>query len=162
MKKKQFKGYEIWEDGTVIGKRLGKPLAAGVGTNGYKAVHLQLDGKEKRMSVHRLVASLFIPNPEDKPVVNHIDGDKTNNHVSNLEWCTHSENLNHAYESGIRKRGDNSEALKAHPQGERRKIAAMYKTGRYSYEHLGRLFGIGAGTVHRYVKEFEEGKNKIG
>lgn len=67
--------------------------------NGYVRFTLMFNnGKSKKdYYVHRLVAETFIPNPENKPEVNHIDGDKTNNHVSNLEWVTRSENGIHKY-----------------------------------------------------------------
>lgn len=56
--------------------------------------------------VHRLVAYLYCPNPDNKPHVNHIDGNKSNNHYSNLEWCTQSENMIHAYDTGLNHRGE--------------------------------------------------------
>jgi hypothetical protein len=70
---------------------------------GYKRITLSIDGKEERWSVHRLVALLFVPNPEQKPQVNHIDGNKENNDASNLEWCTASENNKHAFRTGLKK-----------------------------------------------------------
>ena len=69
--------------------------------SGYKFIGLYKGGKLYQFYVHRLVAQAFIPNPENKPEVNHIDGDKSNNHVSNLEWCTRIENQHHAMINGL-------------------------------------------------------------
>lgn len=71
--------------------------------DGYMVVNLYKNKKLYRKSVHRLVAATFIPNIDNKPQVNHIDGDKTNNRVSNLEWCTNSENQHHAWATGLKK-----------------------------------------------------------
>lgn len=68
---------------------------------GYKHVTLQINKKAKRFRVHRLVAEAFIPNPENKPYVNHIDGNRQNNLVENLEWVTPAENTQHAVQSGL-------------------------------------------------------------
>lgn len=68
---------------------------------GYYRVALYLDGKMKNKSVSRLVAQAFIPNTENKPCINHINGIKTYNIVENLEWCTVLENSQHAYNTGL-------------------------------------------------------------
>lgn len=68
---------------------------------GYHVLNLRKDGKSFCKKVHRLVAEAFIPNPNGYEVVNHIDGDKTNNNVSNLEWCTQGHNARHAIEIGL-------------------------------------------------------------
>ena len=71
--------------------------------NGYAHYYI-IDlstGKRKDFKGHRLVAEYFIDNPNDYPIVNHIDGDKSNNHIENLEWCTYSQNNIHAYKNGL-------------------------------------------------------------
>ena len=100
------KGYEsrylVSQQGDVYSlkmKRLLKPVRT---EKGYLSVELWEGYKRKVMKIHRLVAKNFIPNPRDCKEVNHIDGNKENNHVSNLEWCTRSENLKHAYRIGLR------------------------------------------------------------
>ncbi len=74
-----------------------------LGTNGYLIIVLNKNSKHHSYSIHRLVAQAFIPNPKDKPQVNHKDGNKLNNNVENLEWTTRSENQKHAYKLGLLK-----------------------------------------------------------
>lgn len=73
----------------------GKNISFADNGNGYKFVYLWKKNQSKRFYVHRLVAAAFIPNPDKKQFVNHKDEDKSNNAVSNLEWCTSSENVNY-------------------------------------------------------------------
>lgn len=79
----------------------GKELVQHKNKFGYMNVMLRKDGKQKQHKVHRLIAQAFIPNPQNKEQVNHIDGDKSHNTVWNLEWCTCKENIKHAYDSGL-------------------------------------------------------------
>lgn len=95
----------IVEDQTVYrikGKLLYKCAVNGT-SRGYRydSVSYQEDGKQKHVTVHRLMAEAFIPNPENKPQVNHIDGDPGNNAIENLEWVTAKENVRHAYDTGL-------------------------------------------------------------
>ena len=71
--------------------------------SGYIGCTLSKNGIVKHYKVHRLVAEAFIPNTEHKPQINHINGDKTDNNVNNLEWCTARENINHSFKAGLSK-----------------------------------------------------------
>jgi hypothetical protein len=96
--------YEISSYGNVISNCFGKrkELKQGIMTSGYKMIVLKKDGKQKSLSVHRLVAIHFLPNNDCLEQVNHIDGDKLNNNLSNLEWCTRSQNIKHMYDKGLK------------------------------------------------------------
>ena len=98
----QYEGlYEISSNGQVRNSRTGRILAQRLGgTAKYRFVSLWKGNKEKHMLVHRLVAMVFVPNPEGKPQVNHKDRNKENNTVANLEWVTVSENHKHAFANG--------------------------------------------------------------
>lgn len=73
-------------------------------SHGYRAVELCMNNNRYTVGIHRLVALTFIPNPENKPEVNHKDRNKSNNNVENLEWVTQSENVAHAYRHGVEPR----------------------------------------------------------
>jgi hypothetical protein len=79
----------------------GRVLSLKKHRDGYLNVNLSINGSQKTEGIHRLVAKAFIPNPKNKPDVNHIDGNKLNNCVENLEWATKSENSKHAWDSGL-------------------------------------------------------------
>lgn len=100
MRSKIYKGYTVFEDGVILSLS-GKKMRPGKDGRGYHFVIIHSDGMRKPKKVHRIVAECFIPNPENKPQVNHIDGDKDNNAASNLEWVTQSENMKHAYKMGL-------------------------------------------------------------
>ena len=93
--------YIVHLDGRVYSNKSRKYLKPGMMTSGYRYVNLRINGKSVSHSIHRLVAQKFLDNPENKPQVNHKDGNKLNNHVSNLEWVTVSENSKHAYNNGL-------------------------------------------------------------
>ena len=80
----------------------GKILKLDIDEDGYYRINIRYNQKDKRYGVHRLVASAFLPNPENLPCVNHKDGNKMNNHVDNLEWCTVEYNNRHAASIGLR------------------------------------------------------------
>jgi hypothetical protein len=95
-----------WETGrksTTIITRPQRMARKSVRTNmDYYTVTLTKNSKQTQYPIHRLVAEIFIPNPENKRTVNHIDGNKLNNHASNLEWATYSENAKHAFRTNLR------------------------------------------------------------
>lgn len=96
--------YLIYSDGRVYSKYKNRFLTSTVDNSRYKRINLMLSSPEKKTAkylVHRLVAKSFIPNPLNLGYVNHIDGNKLNNDISNLEWVTASENLKHAYRIGL-------------------------------------------------------------
>ena len=92
--------YSISNDGQVRNDKTNKILSQSTQQD-YKHVTLNINGKAKRMKVHRLVAQTFLENPENKPYVNHKDGNRSNNNVNNLEWVTPSENTQHAVKTGL-------------------------------------------------------------
>lgn len=91
-----YSKYYICSDGQIFSKKSNKFLSPIKKNTGYYAVNLYNDNGERKMFfIHRLVAELFIPNPENLPCINHKDEDKSNNKIENLEWCSYTYNENY-------------------------------------------------------------------
>ncbi len=97
-----FNDYTIYEDGTIKNKN-SHILKCKHSRTGYLQVTLYNNHKKCTVYPHRLVAEHFIPNPDNLPQVNHKDGNKDNCNSYNLEWCTASDNIKHAYSNGLHK-----------------------------------------------------------
>lgn len=94
---KDYSNYELTQEGKIWSRNYNKYLKPDY-SGEYLRITLCKGGKTKRYLIHRLVATHFVSNPDNKPCVNHIDGDKRNNHYTNLEWVTQSENVKHGFE----------------------------------------------------------------
>lgn len=98
---KEYGNYLVYDDGRVYSKFTNKFLKCYANRNGYLMYRLYNDKKVVHKFAHRLVAELFIPNSNNYPQVNHIDGNKRNNSISNLEWCTAYHNNKHARDNKL-------------------------------------------------------------
>ena len=95
----EYPNYKVTRNGAIIGAR-SKILKPDVNSSGYLRVTLCRDGVTKRRFVHQIVAETFLAKPDGKVCVNHIDSNRQNNHVDNLEWTTWSENCKHGFKLG--------------------------------------------------------------
>lgn len=100
---------------------------------------------KKDFKIHRLVAKAFIPNPNNYPVVNHIDGNPLNNKVENLEWCTQKYNMQQAF--------NNDNCCKTIHGIDRETLVDLLNNN-YNYDDIANMLGISKGTVFNYIKKF--------
>ena len=119
---------------------------------GYITIKLYKNGESIRKSIHRLVAKEFIPNPENKPEVNHIDCDKSNNSVYNLEWATRSENMKHADINGLLsdKRGYKSPCSKFE-ENDVLQIMSLHFHGWFTQKQLADAYNVHVRTIQRLI-----------
>lgn len=142
--------YSVSPDGRVFGKD-GVELSQRLNEDGYPMVTLGSKGARRGVRVHRIVCENFVENPENKPEVNHIDGVKTNNHFSNLEWATRQEQVIHAFKLGLKvgpkgsKNGRSILTEKDIPV-----IRNMFIKG-ITKSEIARTYGVGWSTINRVL-----------
>lgn len=164
-----FPGYEGRYEVTLSGRvrslprYVNSPAAGGHRKISGRELRLQLikgywgflargdDGRKTSAYVHRAIAALLVPNPESKPHVNHIDGNKANNDPSNLEWVTHAENMRHAFATGLTPlpvSGPGEESPAAKLDWEKvRQIRLLLDEGALTHAEIGRRFGVKKGAI---------------
>ena len=122
---------------------------------GYFLVELFIDGKLSGRLIHRLVAEAFIPNSENKKTVNHKNGNKADNRVENLEWMTHSENVKHAFATGLKKVTQNQivkvSRWKKYPPETINEIRKLWAEGNMSQHAIARKFNADQSHICRIV-----------
>jgi hypothetical protein len=152
MKRFQDTEYFINEAGEI--ERGGKKLKPSI-RNGYFGVNLYINKKRISKSIHRIVAETFIPNPDNKPQVNHINGIKTDNRIQNLEWVTPSENITHSFRNGLQKpsKGENHGRCKLNKEDIkyiRQNYIPYHK--QFGTKGLSKKYNVCPQQIHRIIK----------
>lgn len=148
-----YPGYEITKSGTVFSlpnasrpsRRVLKPRQD---KDGYWVINIRKDGLSKTVKVHRLVAITFLPNLHNKPQVNHIDENRANCHLDNLEWATPTENARHSIPSKYARHGGRWHNAKLTPEAAYH-IREMYGTGMVRFSELAKLFGVSLSLIDK-------------
>ena len=149
-----YEKYTIDTNGNIYSKKHKKYLKQRFDKDGYMTIGLYANGKTKWHKIHRLLALTFIPNPLNKPQVNHINGIKSDNRLQNLEWVTVRENVKHAYDIGLNKMSQKSKDAVIQRNKQRlSKIVLDTNTGIYynSVIELSNLRGINYSTLRGWL-----------
>jgi hypothetical protein len=136
---------EHWGKG-IIARIIKERILAKAHLRGYELVSLKKNGKQTTRQVHRLVAETFIPNPLNKPQINHKDCNKENNHINNLEWVTDKENKEHAVLNGKMPKGEKSGKAKLNEF----QVRVIRRSEELSERELAKIFKVHSTTI-RYA-----------
>lgn len=161
---KEIKGYEdrytISNLGLVRSLLTGKLLNPGITKFGYKRVNLRnKDGKSKSYFVHRLVAMNFIPNPNNYHEVNHIDCDRLNNRIDNLEWVSKEQNILHSFKYGSKTNKGIKNPNSKLTLEDINAIKSLYKIKRFSNVFISKLFGVCSSSIDNIINEITWSNN---
>jgi len=151
-----YYGYKVREDGVIFSKKTGLPMKQALNDKGYLGVTLSINKKAVFKRVHRIVAEVFIPNPENKPCVNHKDMNRANPHCSNLEWVTHSENVIHSIKNGSRANWTRNNSKEKNPNAKLNNeivcaIRDLYYVCGYSQNKIGSIFNLNQSRITKIV-----------
>lgn len=157
-----FPGYHVTKDGKVYSRKQYKNyklIKCKIKSTGYKYVTLRKESRSYSIGIHRLVAMVYIPNPNNYPVVMHLDDNKTNNKVENLQWGTILMNNRDAHNKGLisypRLKGDLNPSSKISNR-DRIKLCKEYDTGLYSQRFLAKKYGISQSRVRQLYLKFKK------
>lgn len=134
--------YAISNKGNIINVKNGRQLKTRINKNGYEEVQLSINGIRKNYRIHRLVGIAFLDNIENKPYINHKDGNKLNNNLYNLEWCTAKENDNHSRKNHLKIQSKPIKAIS---------IETNHIIFFESLSECARYFNTNKGTIHRVL-----------
>jgi len=143
-----FDKYVVGKDGAIVSKYNGRVLAVHVDKKGYHRVNIHCEAGKKTYLLHRVVALVHLPNPGNLPQINHLDGDKANNSVDNLEWTTGRENVAHSVRTGLVKRGDKRPNAKLSDEMVH-EIRRLRECEGLTLGALGEMFNLSDAGIHK-------------
>lgn len=156
-----FENYQVSNLGNIFSKKRNKLLCVSHNDKGYCYTQLYKNGKSYHLRLHRLVAKLFILNPNKLPEVNHIDGNKNNNCVTNLEWCDRKHNMQEAFKNGLippRKENKGSfPSVKIEQYNLNNELLRTYN----SIAEASRITGYSKQSISRYCRKQRKCKDHI-
>jgi len=151
-----YLGHYVYENGIIISSN-GKQISENINDKGYPQVSLFYNGKNYSRRVHRILAELFIPNPENKPQVNHKDRNRANYDLENLEWSTAKENVIHSVINGGRLNWFRDNKMSKNPKSKLCEndvvnIRSYYNNKIFTQVQLSKKYQLGVPTINKIIK----------